>query len=92
MEKYKSRPGVVLTTVAGQYVLVAAKTLREKCPNATQINETAAFCWRLLEQGADLNDLMEKVAVEYEVADMEELRQDLTLLLEQLEEKNYLID
>ncbi len=91
MRSYKTRPGVVLTTVAGQYVLVAAKTLREMCPNATQINETAAFCWRILEQGCDLSELMEKVSAEYEIADPEELRQDLTSLLDQLLEKNYLI-
>ena len=58
----------------------------------TQINDTAAFCWRILEQGSDLDELMEKVSAEYEVEDPEELRQDLLSLLDQLLEKNYLID
>ena len=92
MKRYNTRPGVVLTTVAGQYVLVAAKQLREICPHVTQINDTAAFCWRILEQGSDLDELMEKVSAEYEVEDPEELRQDLLSLLDQKKKKNYLID
>ena len=92
MKRYKTRPGVVLTTIAGQFILVAAKPLRNLCPYITQINETAAFCWRILEQGSDLDELKEKISAEYEITDSEELQRDIEALLGQLLENNYLID
>ena len=54
MERYETRPGVVLTNICGEYMLLAAKAAREYCPYMTQLNESSAFLWRLLESGADL--------------------------------------
>ncbi len=92
MKRYKTRPGVVLTAIAGQYILVAVRSVRKLCPYITKINETAAFCWRLLERGSDLEDLTQKVSEEYEISDPSELRQDLESLLAQLLDNNYLIE
>ena len=92
MKRYRTRPGVVLTTIAGQNVLVAAKSVREQCPYTAQINETAAFCWLMLEQGATLEDLVRKLSEEYQVADAAQMRDDLEQLLAQLIESNYLIE
>ena len=92
MKRYKTRPGVVLTTIAGQSILVAADSIRSLCPHFAHINETATFCWRLLEQGSDLDDLAQKIATEYEIEDPEEVRADLEQLLDQLLESNYLIE
>ena len=92
MKRYKTRPGVVLTTIAGQNVLVAAKSVRDQCPYTAQINETAAFCWLLLEQGATLEDLARKLSEEYEVEDAAQMRADLEQMLSQLLESHYLIE
>ncbi len=92
MTRYKTRPGVVLTSIAGQHVLVAAKPARQFCPYTSQINETAAFCWRILEQGADADELLTKLAEEYEIEDRTAAREDLNELLEQLRNANYLIE
>ena len=92
MRRYHTRPGVVLTTVDEQYLLVASKSAREFCPYITQINDTAAFCWRLLEDGADPDALLEHLAEEYEIDDSERVRTDLQELLDQLCKANYLID
>ena len=59
MMTFKTRPGVVLTEIAGEFILVAAKSLQGVCPYVTQINETSAFLWRQLEQGAGLEKLEE---------------------------------
>ena len=53
MERYVTRPGVVLTSICDEYMLLAAKAAREHCPYMTQLNESSAFLWRRLEQGAD---------------------------------------
>ena len=92
MKRYKTRPGVVLTTIAGQYVLVAVKSLRDICPYSAQINETTAFCWRVLEEGTDFDNLLEKLAEEFEIDDPESVRADLEELLEQMKNANYLIE
>ncbi len=92
MKQYKTRPGVVLTTIAGQYVLVAVKSLQDICPFSAQINETTAFCWRILEQGATLQTLTDALQKEYADEDPEELSSDLAELLGQLIHANYLIE
>ena len=92
MKRYQTCPGVVLTTVGGQNVLVAAKEAREKCPYITQINETAAFCWRILERGATLQSLCDAICAEYEIEDADTLASDLTELIEQLTQANYLFE
>ncbi len=92
MKRYRTRHGVVLTTIDGQYVLVSAKEARSTCPYTTQINETAAFCWRILEQGAGLEELTAKMQEEYEIDDPDTLRSDLSELLAQLEAASYIIE
>ena len=91
MKRYKTRPGVVLTTIAGQNILVASKSLTPSCPFSSQINETATFCWRILEQGADMDTLLHKLCEEYEIEDVEQVRDDLEQLVSQMLESNYLI-
>ena len=92
MKRYKTRPGIVLTSIAGQYVLVAVKSLRSICPYSAQVNETTAFCWRMLEEGTDFESLLAGLSEEYEIDDMETARADLTELLEQMISANYLIE
>ena len=45
---YQIRPGVVLTEACGEYLLLATLDASKYCPYVYQINETAAFFWRLL--------------------------------------------
>ena len=92
MKRYKTRPGIVMTTIAGKYYLVAVKSLQEICPFSAEINDTTAFCWRVLEDGADFDSLFEKLSKEYEIEDPEAARTDLVELLEQMKNANYLIE
>ena len=78
MKRYRTRPGVVLTTISGQNVLVSAKSVQGLCPFTAQINETTAFCWRVRE--------------EYEIEDAAAVRADLEQLVAQMLESNYLIE
>ena len=92
MIRYRTRPGVVLTTIEGQYILTAAKSIRELCPSPAEINETAAFCWRVLEEGTDFESLFARLSEEYEIDDPEAARTDLAELLAQLKNANYVIE
>ena len=89
--RYKTRPGVVLTEIAGEYVLVAAKALLGTCPYVTQINETSAFLWRRLEQGSGMQELLTDVAEEYEVDDLGTVREAIEGFIRQMNEMNYLL-
>ena len=91
MEIFKSRPGVVLTEIAGEYVLVAARSLLKQCPYVTQINESSAFLWRQLEKGASLKDLQSAVAEEYELDDAEEANAAIGAFVQQMKDLNYLL-
>ncbi len=92
MKRYRTRPGVVLTTISGQNVLVSAKSVQGLCPFTAQINETTAFCWRVLEEGADMDTLLRRVREEYEIEDAAAVRADLEQLVAQMLESNYLIE
>ncbi len=91
MKVFKTRPGVVLTEIAGEYVLVSAKALQGICPYVTQINESSAFLWRRLEHGAGLAQLEAAVAEEYEVEDPASLREAIESFLQQMQGANYLL-
>ena len=75
--KYKTRPGIILTSVGDQYYLVFPKSRIE-------LNETAAFYWRQLIQGADADALRAAAVREYDIDDSEELEQEIAALIAEL--------
>ena len=91
MIRYKTRPGVVLTSVCGQPLLVAAKKLQDRCPYVTELNETSAFLWERLRCGADLNGLMAALGEEYELDDPNTAKVAVEAFLRQMLELNYLL-
>lgn len=91
MQKYRTRPGIILTSICDEYFLVATKENLPHCPYITELNETSAFMWKKLETVADLNTLIEAVKEEYEVDDDEALRQSIKDYLTQLLEKKLIL-
>ncbi len=91
MERYKTRPGVVLTEICGEYVLVSAKMNLKLCPYVTTINETSAFLWNRLIDGADLPALMQAVRDEYEIDDIPAAEEAVRAFLAKMLELNYII-
>lgn len=91
MKRYQARDGLVLTQVCGEYLLVAARALRDLCPYVTVVNETSAFLWERLESGATAEELAQAVADEYEVDDPAAVRQMIADFLRQMQELNYVL-
>lgn len=81
--KYKTVPGVVLTSVCGSHFLVSSK-------NTMQVNETVVFYWKQLEHGASEEELIEAAKEQYEIDDMETLQQDIGHILHSLMEMHML--
>lgn len=90
--RYKTRPGVVLTSICGEYFLVAAESARVFCPYVMEINETSAFLWRHLMSGADLPQLEAAVAEEYEIDEPDLACSAIRGFIDQLTELNYLLE
>ncbi len=90
MEIFKARPGVVLTEIAGEYVIIAVKALMDTCPYVMQINESSAFLWKRLESGADLDELVSAVSEEFELDDPDAAREAIREFVQQMADLNYL--
>lgn len=91
MQQYHTRPGVVLTSICGEYVLVAAKAARASVPAYAQLNESSAFLWRLLESGADTAQLEKSVMETYEIEDPAQARSAIEAFIGQMVKSGYLL-
>jgi hypothetical protein len=92
MGRMRTRPGVVLTEICGEYVLVSAKAIAKDCPFVTCINEESAFLWTQLINGADEDELVAAVNAEYEVDSLDTLLDAIRGFLREMNERNLLIE
>ena len=90
MNLYRTREGVLLTDICGEYLLVADLNARKMCPYVRHINKTAAFLWNELEGTASEAELISALQSEYKISE-EEARFAVIGFLKQLEEKGYLV-
>lgn len=90
--RYRTRRGAVLTKICGEYLLVAAQSLRDSLPYVTQLNESSAFLWKKLESGADEQTLEQCVMEEYEVEDRDAARAAIRDFMEQMRSAGYLVE
>lgn len=75
MMVYQAQPGVIQTSIAGEYLLVAAKEVQKDSNNVTEINETSAFLWQRMKTGCTIGELVASVLAEYEIDDVQEVQQ-----------------
>ena len=90
MTVYKTRKGIVLSEICGEYVLVAAKKLQDICPYVSQVNETSAFIWKQLEEGKNLRQIVQAVENEYDSGDSIDIQSAVEAFIRQMLELNYL--
>ena len=90
-KRYISKKGIVLTSAGGQQMLVAAASLEGEVPYVTGVNETAAFIWGSLKNGVTEKELLERMADEFEIDDMEQAEAEISAILKQLYEQGYII-
>lgn len=92
MKRYKAREGVVLTSVCGESLLVSAAALRDICPFVTVLNDSSAFLWKQLQNGAGLEDLENAVRSEFEIDDPTVVKPVIEGFLRQMLDLNYLTE
>ncbi len=91
MIRYRTRPGVVLTEICGEHILVSARAIVRDCPFVTQINESSAFLWEKLRDGASEDELMTAVEKEFELEDPIALREAIGGFIRELLDLKLLI-
>ncbi len=62
--EYKILPGVVLTTVCDESMLVATGEARGKVPYVNKINKPGAYFWRMMESGLGINEIAARTSHE----------------------------
>ena len=90
MRKYHLREGVVLVEICGEFLLVATRNARKYCRYYYQINETAAYYWKKMEQEPDLEKVIAAASADYKISE-EEIRPGFMAFLDSLEKEGYLI-
>lgn len=79
----KIREGIVLQEVCGQWVAVATGSAAQAFPDIAKLNKTGAFVWRLLEQGAEPDDIAAQLAAAYGIG-LDRARADVKALCDEL--------
>ncbi len=88
---FKTRPGVVLTEICGEFLLVSAASARDQCPYVNQVNESFAFLWKRLENGCSEKELVDALLQEYEFPNADLAVQEVKAFLTQQVDKGYVI-
>ena len=87
--KYKLQEGIVKEVICGQTVLIATKEAREHCPYLTQLNDSSAYIWDLLELGRSTEEMLADIVRDYQISEAE-AREALIALVNDLEAQNFI--
>ena len=82
----KIRSGYILRQVMDIYVVLGVGSEAYVPNQIMSVNEVGAFLWRLIEEGADEAELVDREMKEYDV-DAETAAKDVKAFLNQLREK-----
>ena len=86
----KIKNGFVVRSIAGESVVVALGEASKNFNGIINLNETGAFLWKKLQEGASAEQLKEAMLEEYEVQ-AEIAERDIKAFIDKLNEKG-LID
>ena len=85
----KIKPGYMLREVAGCNVVVAIGVETMDFGGMINLNDTGAFLWKLLENGATEDELLEKMLDEYEVS-RDDAKQGISSFINKMREADLL--
>ena len=85
----KIKQGYILREVAGNYIVVAVGEAVKNFNGIINLNDTGAFLWKILQEGATEEQLKESLLNEYEV-DNEIAERDIKAFINKLAEKGLL--
>ena len=60
---YSCRPGIVLTKICGQWLLIPTRAASEHCPNVTRLTFPAALIWGMIEKRKSREDIQRAMSI-----------------------------
>ena len=84
------RDGVVLEKVCGENILIATFKARKYCPKVTQINDAAADLWRWFSRRLDIDSIIKKIVLNYDISE-NEARKSLLEFVSEMEKYGYMV-
>jgi len=85
----KVKNNLILREIAGSWIIVPVAEMVVEFNGLMNLNESGAFLWKKLAEGAELDDLVSGLLAEYDV-DEETARADVQEFVKLLEEKGLL--
>ncbi|MBO5357137.1 MAG: PqqD family protein [Clostridia bacterium] len=86
----KIREGFILRDVAGKTFVVATGELSKSFKGMITLNETGKFIWKLLENGAEKEEIVEAIMKDYDVQDRALVENDVNAFIDKLAGDNIL--
>ncbi len=83
----KIKDGYLIREIAGAYVVVPAGEQVVEFNGLMTLNETAAFIWSILVDGADEDEVVKKMLDEYDVSE-EKAKEDVRKVIDLLKSYN----
>ncbi len=83
----KIKEGFILREVAGNSIVVAVGNAVKEFNGVINLNQTGAFLWKILQDGAEKEDLVKALLNEYEV-DEQTAKKDVDSFIGRLEQAN----
>lgn len=88
--KYRKQAGIIMETICGQSLLIATAEARKYCPYLTQLDESSAFIWRMIEDGCTTEEMIPRIIDEYGISE-KEAEGGLTAFLDGMEKNKFII-
>ena len=87
----KVRPGIVLTKICGEYILVAAHEARQFCPYTKILNDTGALIWECLTDNQSIPEIAEELKQSFDIPADINIEKIISDYLEILHANGYLL-
>ncbi len=88
----KIKPGYLLRSVAGNHIVVSVGQAAVDFNGMLTMNETGAFLWGKLENGATADELKKAMMAEYQGADEKTISDDVDSFIDSLKKVDLLED
>ena len=89
---YKTREGVILEKICGEYRLIATLDARKFCPVASALNEDSAMVWTMMQDGLDTEEMVHRIVEKYSDLSNEEAGSILETFIRTLIDQGYVLE
>ncbi len=89
--RYKLRPGITLTHICGEAILVAAYEARQHCPYTTVLNETGEVIFNALKVGRSVKEIAAELNETFDIPEGTDVEGLCIEYIKQLHDNGYVL-